>query len=237
MINIPSTAHWNKFLCIPLVDQGAVGTAPSKLAAIGGLFDPELSSVPLDRCQVLNICKSPIQHPWNKFITIMAWGAQDKVPNGKNKVLQMFAQKDKIINKISATEKAQSRREAFEIWSKDPISNLWVAYFTKIIFFLCYPKLNVYIMDKWTANSTNLILCENIIQQKHMHSHLCAEETAEIYEKFCDFIDSIAFKMSSKERTVNGMQVESALFSKGGRMKSKGDWRLYLINNIGSQMI
>jgi len=237
MINIPSSVHWNKFLSIPLVDQGAVGTAPSKLAAIGGFFDPKLSSVPLDRWQVLNICKSPIQHPWNKFITIMAWGAQDKVPNGKNKVLQMFEQKDKIINKISATEKAKSRREAFEIWSKDPISNLWVAYFTKILFFLCYPNNRVYILDKWTANSTNLILGEKLIQHKHMHSHLCADETAVIYDIFCDFIDAAACKMSNKNNEVTGLQVESALFSKGGKLSRKGEWRSYLIDNIGSQMI
>ena len=58
-------------------DQGAVGTAPSKLAAIGGHFDDELSNVPLNRYQVLDICRSSVHHPWNKFITIMAWGAQD----------------------------------------------------------------------------------------------------------------------------------------------------------------
>ena len=237
MTNIPPSIHWNFFVNIPINDQGAVGTAPSKLAAIGGHFDDELSNVPLNRYQVLEICRSSVHHPWNKFITIMAWGAQDKVPNGKNKVLQMFKQRNKIIAKVNSTISVKSRREAFEIWSKDPVSNLWIAYFTKILFFLCYPNHKVYILDKWTANSTNLIFGEKLIQYKHMHNHLFADESAVIYENFCDFIDAAACKMSNKNNDVTGLQVESALFSKGGKISSKGEWRSYLIDNIGDQMI
>ena len=92
-------------------------------------------------------------------------------------------------------------------------------------------------MDKWTANSTNLIFGEKLIQYKHMHNHLFADESAVIYENFCDFIDAAACKMSNKNNDVTGLQVESALFSKGGKISCKGEWRSYLIDNIGDQMI
>jgi hypothetical protein len=221
--------HWAILAQSPMLQQEPVGTAPAAYANIVGLQDPRLESHKLDRRQVIEKCQAPDADPWLSFIRIMAWGAQDRMPGGRSKVVAMFEQKGKIIEKIDQTKEALDKRTAFNIWINDPINQLWIAYFTKILFFLRYPSDNCYIMDKWTASSFNLLMGEKIIKPHHMHIHASAFEAQEKYLSFCAFVDAVAYELSEDlGRKVSGMEAEASIFSVGGRGDKQGTWRAHI---------
>ena len=175
------------------------------------------------------MCQDPDADPWLSFIRIMSWGAQDKMAGGKAKVFSMFDQQERIVDKVFRTKCAACKSEAFQVWSTEPIKNLWIAYFTKVIFFLRYPKDNCYIMDKWTASSYNLLMGSNAIKPRHMHMHSSASEALVKYEEFCAFVDAVAHELSADhEREVSGMEAEAAIFSVGGRGEKQGKWRAHI---------
>ncbi len=226
---LKQSKHWQALAESPMLEQGPVGTAPATYAAIAGFSDPRLESYSLTRQEVIEKCQAPDADPWLSFIRIMSWGAQDKMAGGKSKVLSMFDQKDQIIQKMEQTKIAYQKDDAFRVWSNDPVKNLWIAYFTKILFFVRYPVDNCYIMDKWTASSFNLLLGEKIITSGHMHMHSYASEAIAKYRQFCSFVDLVAQCLSSDlGKSVTGMEAEAAIFSVGGRGDKQGKWRAYL---------
>jgi len=223
------TPHWAVLAQSPMLKQEPVGTAPAAYARIVGFEDPRLESHKLDRQQVIERCQASDADPWLSFIRIMAWGAQDKMPGGKSKVTAMFNQREKIIKKINSTNTVPDKSSAFNIWAEDPVSHLWIAYFTKILFFIRYPNDNCYIMDKWTASSFNLLMGDNIIKSHHMHVRTSASEALEKYHEFCAFVDAVADGLSEDlGRVVSGMEAEAAIFSVGGRGDKQGQWRAHI---------
>ena len=221
--------HWAALAQSPMLKQDPVGTAPAHYAAIAGFHDPRLETHKLDRQQVIDKCQAPDSDPWLSFIRIMAWGAQDKMAGGKSKVIAMFQQRDAIVEKINETKEAYDKNQAFCVWSKEPVKHLWIAYFTKALFFLRYPNDNCYIMDKWTASSYNLFMGYNHIKRHHMHMHSAAHEAAKKYEEFCAFVDAVAQELSADlGRTISGMEAEAAIFSVGGRGEKQGAWRAHV---------
>ncbi len=227
----PKGPHWEHFLTLPLLKQQFAGTSPAAYAAVAGYKDERLSKDVLTRDDVLNFCQDPETDPWIAFITIMAWGAQDKMPGGKSKVVAMFSQKEQILRNMECTLSADNNKSAFEIWSKNPVNKLGVAYFTKILFFLRYPKDNCYIMDAWTARSYNLLVNDTIIKKHHMNLRSFAHVAASKYAEFCQFVDLVAERLSVREgRPVNGSEAEMALFSVGG--KQRAPWRSYVVSHL-----
>ena len=227
--NIRLSPHWAVLAQSPMLDQDPVGTAPATYAAIAGFEDPRLETHKLDRQQVIDKCQASDADPWLSFIRIMAWGAQDKMAGGKSKVISMFQQREAIIEKVIATRNTNKKNEAFYIWSENPIKHLWIAYFTKVLFFLRYPDDNCYIMDKWTASSYNLLMGGKIIKRHHMHMHSEANEAAKKYDEFCAFVDAVAHELSADlGRAVSGMEAEAAIFSVGGRGEKQGAWRAHV---------
>lgn len=229
MSNIRQSPHWAVLAQSPMLDQDAVGTAPATYAAIAGFRDPRLETHKLDRQQVIDKCQAPDADPWLSFIRIMAWGAQDKMPGGKSKVIAMFQQREEIVKKIIETKKANNKNDAFQIWSENPIKHLWIAYFTKVLFFLRYPTDKCYIMDKWTASSYNLLMSDKNIKHHHMHMHSEATQALAKYDEFCAFVDAVALGLSADlGRAVSGMEAEAAIFSVGGRGEKQGAWRAHV---------
>jgi hypothetical protein len=223
------TRHWSILSDNPMLDQGAVGTAPAAYAAIVGFSDPRLENHSLTRQDLIDKCQAPDADPWISFIRIMSWGAQDKMAGGKSKVSAMFDQRSKITEKMIRTKTSTNKSESFQIWSKNPVKHLWIAYFTKVLFFLKYPKENCYIMDKWTASSYNLLMGGCIIKRHHMHMHSSAPEAMSKYEDFCAFVDAVASELSADTgRVVSGMEAEAAIFSFGGRGERQGKWRAHI---------
>lgn len=223
------SVHWAVLADNPMLEQGAVGTAPAAYAAVAGFQDPRLESQSLTRLQVIEKCQAPDADPWLSFIRIMAWGAQDKMAGGKSKVIAMFQQREMIVDKVKSTLGAADKSDAFNIWTDQPVRYLWIAYFTKVLFFLRYPRDNCYIMDKWTASSFNLLMGDTFIKPHHMHMHSSAAEAQKKYGQFCAFVDAVAKELSiDLGRTVSGMEAESAIFSVGGRGDRQGKWRAHI---------
>ena len=223
------SVHWAVLAESPMLKQGAVGTAPATYAAIAGFEDPRLESHSLTRQEVIEKCQGPDADPWLSFIRIMAWGAQDKMAGGKSKVIAMFQQQEMIVEKVKATLASVHKNDAFRIWTEEPIKHLWIAYFTKVLFFLRYPSDNCYIMDKWTASSYNLLMGNKLIKRHHMHMHSAASEAEKMYDDFCAFVDAVAKELSADlGHTVSGMDAEAAIFSVGGHGGKQGAWRFHI---------
>lgn len=220
-------------------EQLEVGSSPADYAKIAGFEDARLEKEKLTRQRVMEICQADAD-PWISFVTIMAWGAQNQVPGGKRKTISMFEQRDSILAAIEKTKLASSRQEAFHVWAQSGIRDLWVAYFTKVLFFFLYPKANCYIMDQWTAKAINLICAEKLIRRKHLNSRLAAPAAAKVYEQYCDLVDDVATHLSSECSVWSGMEAEAALFCKGGRKAGSnpttliGPWRSYVRENGGA---
>jgi hypothetical protein len=234
------SAQWRYFCAHGQREQNAVGSAPAAYAKIAGYVDETLSPDPLTRHNVINLCQSGTD-PWNSFINIMAWGSQDRMARGQSKVRSMFAQRDRIVTAVEQTMLAQSREEAFRIWAESGIRDLWVAYFTKVLFFFLYPRLNCYIMDQWTASAVNLLCEERIVTSQDLHSRAARRQSAETYSRFCDLVDEIAAALPPQDGGWSGAEAEAALFCRGGRKRMvsgnpaslAGPWRLYVRENIG----
>lgn len=225
--------HWQYFEKCADLEQGPVGTVPASYALIGNLSSEKLSNHALSRNEVLGICQDGKTDEWLCFLTIMAWGAQDKMRGGPAKVKAMFEQRMLIVEKIHETKAAKSRAEAFDIWANHPVKHLGVAYFSKVLFFLLYPRLGVFIMDKWTSASFNLLRGEARVTSRHLWQRRYADEARNRYVEFCEFVEEIAQKLSvSKGKEVSSMEAEAALFSVGGRGARAGAWRAYVRERI-----
>lgn len=227
--------HWQVFLKSPVFFQGKVGTEPAKIARLLGTDDRGLSDEKLSRVEVLSLCqKSDTQiSDWELFITIMAWGAIDKGPRGHGPLRSFASQKLDIQNKIKYTRMAESAEDAYLIWATSPIKELGPAYFTKLLYFLLYPRMQVYVMDVWTARSANLLLETRLIEKKHLYNYRgVAVEASQRYGLFCRFIEigsRVICRLKNLE--ISGSDFEVAMFSHGGREAKKGQWRSYVNSN------
>lgn len=220
--------HWKAFEENIKTNQPPVGTKPLDFAKIAGISCDSLPDKMLRRNEVLEFCQNIDADVWLGFVCAMAWGGQDKGPGGHKKVLAMFKNKELILEKIQRTKLGGSRKELFEYWRNEPITQLGPAYFTKVLFFFSPPKAACYIMDQWTANSVNLLMNQRMIRACHLDNHSRCEDAGEIYSRYCDIVDDIKNRLNPQ----SGSEAETALFSVGGKGKALGAWRKYVKENI-----
>jgi len=102
------------------------------------------------------------------------------------------------------------------------------AYFTKLIYF-CDPKHDGYIMDQWTARSSNLLGISPAIKMYTAKGSkfmgVSDENTPETYETFCRFVEYLG---DSYFPDFHYSSIEEAMFSQG---KGRGAWRSHVIAN------
>lgn len=121
------------------------------------------------------------------------------------------------------------RREAyaefFKARCKGNLPGLGPAFFTKLIFFLG-PKHKChimdqygYIMDQWTAKSTNLLFQPPVV--KIVGSWVTPDNDEGVYEEFCERVEQIA-----KLLGCCGAEAERQLFSQ--RRPKPTHWRYYV---------
>tara|TARA_B100001142_G_scaffold147323_1_gene148279 strand:+ start:3535 stop:4398 length:864 start_codon:yes stop_codon:yes gene_type:complete len=65
------------------------------------------------------------------------------------------------------------------------------AYFTKLIYFLMNQDEKGYILDQFTARSSNILLRRNIININEDGNVMSKKNDAEVYEKYCKFIEDL----------------------------------------------
>ncbi|MCF4009595.1 8-oxoguanine DNA glycosylase OGG fold protein [Rheinheimera sp. UJ63] len=161
-------------------------------------------------------------------ISILAWGGMNR-----EHALQAFAcwsEWEPIAIKIRSGE--LTRSEAYNAFSElrksKKLKGLGAAYFTKIIYFLSKSEYRGYIMDQWTARSSNLLLNTKLIELTKttlkygkLSYFVSDKNSAETYEKFCLFVEHLAQVYQTTPDLI-----EMSLFSQGYGM---GKWRNYVI--------
>ena len=74
------------------------------------------------------------------------------------------------------------------------------AYFTKLIYFLMNQDEKGYILDQFTARSSNILLRRNIININKDGTVKSKKNDAEVYEKYCKFIEDLAIYLDDHFR-------------------------------------
>lgn len=163
--------------------------------------------------------------------SVLAWGGMKRdhgrsVFSDSSSWLPIVGQlRSEHISSVEAYAKFLDLRSARRLPGMGP------AYFTKLIFFAA-PSHDGFIMDQWTARSTNLLLNSAVIHTIVTKSnsgriqHTVSDKNdADIYQKFCNFICKLADELGYRGRE---SQIEEALFSTG---RGKGHWRNYVIRH------
>jgi hypothetical protein len=99
------------------------------------------------------------------------------------------------------------------------------AYFTKLIFF-ADPKHDGYIMDQWTARTSNLLVIGSPLVRMQSREYVSPHNSPNTYERFCQLVEYLA-KMINR----SSEETEQCMFSKGG--KKPDPWRKFVRDNDG----
>lgn len=164
-------------------------------------------------------------------LSILSWGGMHR--RHAVSALTNWNQWRHIIEKLR--EGSCNRVSAYRLFSDSRhiglLKGMGPAYFTKLIYF-CSPDHDGYIMDQWTARSSNLLglspaikmyVVKNARGSKFMG--VSDKNTPEVYETYCRFVENLGDKYFP---THNYSAVEEAMFSQG---RGKGLWRSYVIQN------
>lgn len=152
---------------------------------------------------------------------VMAWGGQNR-KHGQT----LFSRKDEVLPIIadmrtSSINHLQAYKAFDYLCQQDKKLGMGAAYFTKLIFF-CEPSHRGFIMDQWTAKSTNLLCCEQVI---HLQAgYVSKKNNGDKYEYFCKVVEDLAKRLNTSAE-----HIEMSMFSKGGR--NKAPWRQYVVDN------
>lgn len=113
-----------------------------------------------------------------------------------------------------------------------PGGGIGPAYFTKLIFF-ANPRHDGYIMDQWTSRSVNLLVSGPPVVLMRTKEHVDPRNTAEHYERFCQVVEDLSWKIRSCNGPVplDPEDVELCLFSTGGPEPKRAPWRKYVLKH------
>jgi hypothetical protein len=114
---------------------------------------------------------------------------------------------------------------AFALPYGNNLPGLGPAYFTKLLYFFS-PTPTIYILDRWTAKSINLLNGFMLIKMndcKAVHNR----NTGENYQAYCEDIDAVAHMLGYR-----GEQVEQMLFSNPDPVL--GHWRMHVAEFWGN---
>ncbi len=186
----------------------------------------------LDRNGLFELVSKNANSTFNCCVAIVAWGGMNR--EHALSAFTRWSEWEPIATKIRAGE--LNRREAYEAFydlrKTKKLKGLGPAYFTKIIYFLSKPVCRGYILDQWTARSTNLlhhtkvILLNKSVSKTQKTSYFVSDKNLpETYENFCLFIELLA-----KSYQTTPDLIEMSLFSNGkSKGKDRGEWRTYVI--------
>ena len=89
-----------------------------------------------------------------------------------------------------------------------------------------------YILDQFTAISANVLLKKNIININKDNKVDCKKNDAEVYEKYCEFIENLAIylddhfreRLEERDARIEPKHAEIFIFYDNGKKDSSG-WR------------
>ena len=169
-------------------------------------FKGQLKPTYLDHSMLDEICKDHDTYDIEDCVlAILAWG-------------QIYATKNNFIPAWKSLNKPEiksfledirigrscNRKEIYQKFTDYRLSGelkgLDTPYFTKLIYFLMRGEPRGYILDQFTAISTNVLLKKNIININKDNKVDCKKNDAEVYEKYCEFIEDLAIYLDDHFR-------------------------------------
>ena len=169
-------------------------------------FKGQLKPTYLDHSMLDEICKDHETYDIEDCVlAILAWG-------------QIYATKNNFIPAWKSLNKPEiksfledirigrscNRKEIYQKFTDYRLSGelkgLNTPYFTKLIYFLMRGEARGYILDQFTAISANVLLKKNIININKDNKVDCKKNDAEVYEKYCEFIEDLAIYLDDHFR-------------------------------------
>ena len=183
---------------INLLDKYGLLT-PEKKRSFEEKFQDDLERSKFNHLKLRKICSDHDAYDIEDCILIiLIWGQIRPSPTTLNlawKSLNSLSIKkfleDIRSGKENERKKIYSRFAAYRKSGK--LKGIDTAYFTKIIYFLMNKDQGRgYILDQFTARSTNILLKQNIININKNGTVESRKNDAEVYEKYCTFIEDLA---------------------------------------------
>lgn len=206
-LNVEHWATFQKHMDHPVIWPGK---CPRGLGASVQADDALLSGLPdvaLTREDVKAFCCNERNSDEACFLVIMAWGGM-RVSNAR----RAWHARDRWLGLIRAIRQGalSGRSDAFHALLLADVPGMRIAYFTKLMYFLCSGPA-CYILDQWTARSTNLLCLPGAPLVQLQQNYVKNDNPASVYLGFCDLVDRLA---DATGRT--GEQIEQSMFA-GGR--------------------
>ena len=228
MINY-NKVHYDEFSKNLHTQDNAVGHDIRKWwDDLTGFEETKLLSKILKREELKCLCKNDSPFTDKECLAaIMAWGGQRR--NNAKILFRRFDEVQPIISDLrnGKINHIDSYNRFYKIGGA---LGMRAPYFTKVIFF-CDPKHQGFIMDQWTAKSTNL-LCEEKVIDLTKHGLVTGNNCPKIYERFCNIVCDLSGKLSEKKNEkISPEKIEMAMFSQGGYKHKRGAWREYVIEH------
>lgn len=226
-------------ICFP-VEQGAVGISPklfiNDIPVYEGLdlvdqltLLPVQGNRPLTRKDIRLICRDFRIHPLVAYACVMAWGGANRV-NFRDSVSGVCLKY--VITLVEGLRSSsKSRQQDFDFAQEvsSRIDGLGISFYTKMLYFFRLHD-DAYILDQWTAKSACLMTFPHVIRLSALNRRngfaQAALDTSSLeYENFCSFIDGLAANRVAGFPSINGADVEVALFDEG---YGRGKWRNFV---------
>lgn len=166
-----------------------------------------LPDVTMTRDTVKAFCRDERNSDEACFLVIMAWGGMH-VSNAR----RAWPARDRWLGLVRAMRQGtiSSRVAAFDALLRADVPGMRIAYFTKLMYFLCSGQ-TCYILDQWTARSTNLLCASAAPLVRLQQNYVKNDNPVSVYLEFCELVDYLA---DATGRT--GEQIEQSMFA-GGR--------------------
>jgi hypothetical protein len=169
-------------------------------------FKGQLKPTYLDHSMLDEICKDHDTYDIEDCVlAILAWGQiyatkNNFIPAWKslNKPEIKSFLEDIRIGRICNRKKIYQKFTDYRLSGE--LKGLNTPYFTKLIYFLMRGEARGYILDQFTAISANVLLKKNIININKDNKVDCKKNDAEVYEKYCEFIEDLAIYLDDHFR-------------------------------------
>ena len=201
------------------------GKVPKDFALALGKVHPEvlelsrvLPSHCLTREEVMAACRDSRLSIEARFLIVVAWGGM-RLKHASTAWLAR-SQWLSILEEMLAGALCE-RREIYSRFSNACIAGLGPAYFTKLMYFFSHGDA-CYILDQWTARSTNLLLSSGRPVIHMVGGWVSRKNNACGYLIYCQLVEDIAKLMG-----VVSADVEENMFAGGGMHP----WRPYVRSN------
>ncbi|MFZ6720969.1 hypothetical protein [Undibacterium sp. Ji49W] len=196
-----------------------IGSSPRAWAKTVITDEKIIASLPVDpptRSQLRDYCADASHSDEACFLAVVAWGGMRRI-HGRS----AWAAMNKWLPLIRAMRsgKLTERKQLFSQFLSANVPGMGPAYFTKLMFFMCKSQ-NCYILDQWTARSTNLLVqSDTPLIKLTGGTWVNKSNTPDNYSAYCDFVEQLAADLERKPE-----QIEEKMFSGG-----KGNrWRKYI---------